>query len=400
MEAILTLQKDSALIRVMLENGEDKVFFTSTEFGFICSQICFPLLLNFYTGDDIANDNLIKLAKDMSYLDCGRLHEVLKMIYISKVDYSSLNDLLQREIIRYTGYKKVVCGDNISVALKNDGSLVMWTDSFLSQANCHKNTHYIPWGYDFVSIRIVDQVCMAIRENGTFELWNYYILKNEHIIMYNSIEYICKISNSALNIYLSKEGYCLFEITEQFHVFNMFDCVHFQCDSKIYGFIFIDKKGLYFLAIINKESQLIHIEGQFIKAVKCLYIFALKSNDDLICINSEQINEEIFIDSDVVDVQNTIRFMVALKIDGSLIFRLKGPLQVPNYKFIAIACQDVTFSMLKDDGFILQMGDSDNQTNENDYISIVSGFNHTVGIKKDGTLQTWGHEAMIKFTPL
>jgi hypothetical protein len=93
-------------------------------------EINFTLLILFYQENKQINDkDLLKLAEDMNFLYCSRLDEVLIKIKNMKLDYSSLNEDLQKEIKSLDKIIKIACGVYHSVGLRKDVSLASESDA-------------------------------------------------------------------------------------------------------------------------------------------------------------------------------------------------------------------------------------------------------------------------------
>jgi len=226
---------DSKIIQDLLKN-ENENYETIIEYF---PGVNFNLLKTYYDGGSIKNEDLLKLAEDMNLLNCGQLTEVLIKIKLtfSKVDYTSINPDLIREIYELDKFVKIASGHHHSVGLKRDGTIVtfivgnfyqeknsptgglhsvalkrngkivIWGDYSKDQREgtpsdngyiaiacgsyhsvaLHQNGSIITWGDDlyrqfldsplgngFISIACGNDHSVALSENGTITIWGDY----------------------------------------------------------------------------------------------------------------------------------------------------------------------------------------------------------------------------------
>jgi len=113
------LVSDSKIIK-SLEND--------SSFTQLFPTVDFDLLISYYNSSPFKGDWL-KLAEDMSLLDCGELSNVLTKIKYSNLVYDKLNPDLIREIKELNKIVDIVCGVNYIMALCKDGNIITWGDS-------------------------------------------------------------------------------------------------------------------------------------------------------------------------------------------------------------------------------------------------------------------------------
>jgi len=386
------LIKDSKYIQNLLENDS----LNDEEIIKQFPTINFYLLKAYYNGKQMkSDDNLLKIAEYMNYLNCGRLEEVLiKIKHKHNFKwYQSLNEDLIKEIeIELNKITQIACTYNYSVALRKDGSIISFCEDEIDilppKINDKKYIKIACYGHylaglssdcvamyddkiDFKDGEYTTIACgydhvAAIRKDGTLVTWGK--PRKNSITHVDCIDVKCGYSHTVV---LKKDG-----------------------TIAMYNEMSGDQRegmptngGYKEIACGSYHSVALHNDGS---------IVTWGSNDEYQlenCPSSTKIGEYIAIACG--DYHS-----VALRSDGSVVTwgdtgwdqEYDSP---TGNGYIAIACGQHHSVALHSNGSVTIWGSNDydqrdNCPKDNGYIAIACGCYHSMALKNDGTVTIWG----------
>jgi len=348
----MKLFDDSKLIQNLLENDTDNIEET------ILRQyptINFELLKVYYASENLIKDTeLLKLAEDMNYLDCGKLIDVLIKIIETPLDYSSLNEDLVKEInIEAKKIIKIAAGCEHFVTLTRDGHIsTEWYDKY--EINLH------PTGGGYVSIACGDYHSVALHRDGSLVTWGH----NTHSQLEGSPRrsgYIAIACGKHHSVALRKDG------------------------------------SIASWGGMHRQQRNIPT-GKDFTLIACGYYHsvALRKDGSLVTWGGAEIYTNHPPPDDYVSIACGSAHFVALRRDGTIVQWGDDKLgQTKNFpppdQYVTISCGIDNSSAISKDGRLFIWGNPTFISGYKDHIAIESTWDYSISLRKNGGIVTWGY---------
>jgi len=419
------LIKDSRIIQDLFENNNENFQMNYEDIIKQFPTVDFNLLLEYYNGYPIGDNidilklagdinllmayynrrkdiDLLKLAEDMSYLDCGELVDVLIKIKNSSLilNENSLNKDLMREIKELDKIIKIACGAFHSVALKKDGTFIVWGNDSYDQRNMPplmKNGGYI-------DIACGNDHSALLHKNGTVTIFgkNNYNFERHTSPDKKYVKIVCG-PNSV--IMFNDVG----EIKFWGHERGPIDNGYIDIVSGDYHSIALKNDGTIKMFTKTLTESVITDDCYVKIAVSLTYSVALNKESYIKTWGGSdhgQQNDKPT-SNGFIDIACGYNHSVALHKDGhvttwgnkSMGERDNSP-SPTEIGFIAIACGNFHSVALHEDGRVVTWGNTklgqilDFPHSDKKYIAIACGNNHSLALREDGTIVQRGEYGM------
>ena len=334
------------------------------------------------------------------------------MEYLQKISnlVQTAGSLQQQSLLQFnpvTQRKTIVCGNNYSIALKNNGTITSWGSNLFNQLN------HIPTDSYYIAVACGEYHSVALKNNSRITTWgsNY---RNQLNGVPTDTGYIAIACGENHSIALKNDGTI---ITWGNNDYNQFEGI--PTDN---GYVAIACGNIHNIALKNdgtirawgnnRKNQLNRTptdNGYIAIACGNHYNVALKNDGTIIAWGNNEYNQLVDTPTDngYLAIACGENHSIALKNDGTIrSWGNNNYNQLDNTPtdngYIVFACSSEFSVALKNDGTIRSWGNNDdykldNVPTDNGYIDIACDEYHGVALKNDGSIRMWGNNAYGQF---